>query len=384
MNVLNSARFKAYRIRPLRQIRMRVLALCVMCVLVINITACVHDNSKGNHTGISPQTVEVIATLIGVTAETGLLILTKNHFAATAISGVAGVGAKYVIDEIGLTCKACGTASAVKGSTVTEAEPGLMSCSNASCKRYAYLVVSSFQDKIAEVLRQAKESIPPTCLLTKEDSGGGDIKLTWYSHNATSASLNGQLVSPTGSMTVHPAQTTTYLLKVIGKYGKSEDSVTAEIEQEEPDNEDSDSVDEPAPVAPAIPYTPPPSNPRHTVKIYLHRIVVHEDGSLGATDWSFGMFLNERNLITIPKQSYHDDDQGTVGVNMSSEAIVEGKEITLRIRGYNFDDKRLAEGAVTVSLDSFTKSFQRGIEVTVPENYKKGNFIFYITIEKQN
>jgi hypothetical protein len=384
MNILNSVRFKTRWTRSHKRLRTKIFSLCVISVLMLNATACNHDNSNGNHNGITPQTVEVIATLIGATVEAGLLFLTKNRFMVTAISGTVGVGAKYLINESGLTCKACGTPTPFKDKTVMESEPGLISCSNPDCRRYAYLVVSSFQDRIAEILQQAKESIPPTCLLAQQADDNGDIRLIWYSHNGTSASLNGQLVNTNDSMPVYPTETTTYILKVIGKYGKSEDSVTVEIQQEELEPEGSDPADG-SNLTPPISKEPGPSAPRHRIIVYLNKIVVHEDGSLGATDWSFGLFLNERNFITIPKQSYHDDDRNVVKFNdVSGEGIVDGDEVTLRIRGYNFGDRRIAEGKMNVSLSTVPTNLQKTIEVTVPENYKKGNFIFYVTITKQN
>jgi hypothetical protein len=235
------------------------------------------------------------------------------------------------------------------------------------------------------VLSQIEVSLQPTCLLTKETAEEDTIRLTWYSHNSTSASLNGEPISLSGTKLVYPTETTIYTFKVIGKYGKSEDRVTVEIEAEEPNPEEGRRI-ETQPDPPVPPVDPPqPIIKRTPVTVNINRFVVYEDGSSGATDWSFTIYLGQTNLMLLPKRSYHDDERKVVQPDQAfANGIVQGDDVIIRVTGYNFDDRKTAEGSLTIPLESFSRSTQVSVEVTVHRNPKKGNFVFYLTVIKQN
>ena len=365
-----------------RQCQVKVLSVIVAAAVLLSASAC-HSNTPGQHTGLGPQAIELTATLVGAAAEVGALALTKNHVAATLTSVAAGAGAKYVIEQMGLSCKVCGTTSPFNKLAIGECEPSLVSCGNPACQRSAYLVASYSEDHLKAILQQLKETLEPTCLLTKETIDDRSVKLTWYSHNSSSASLNGESVPLGGSTVVSPEQTTTYVLKVIGKYGKSEDSVIVEVAPKPPPPASEPPVTF---IPPAPPVTPtPPTEKRTPVAVYLNKILVNEDGSVGATDWSFSVYLGEANLIAVPRQSYHDDDRNAVQFSrLYGEGIVPGNDIRVKISGYSFDTRMMAEGDLVLSLDSFAQSVQKSVQVAVPGNFKKGNFIFTFTIVKPN
>lgn len=373
-----------------RTLRRRSLPLSVAVFLTLNTIAC-HNSQPGNHEGLPPQAVEVVATLLGVAAEIGTLALTKNHLAAAGAAGVTGGGVAYVINELGLSCKACGTTSTYKGETVQDITPAPLSCNNPNCRRFAYLVVSNSEDRLLSMLEYLKASLQPTCLLMRELTAENEIQLRWVSHNATDASLNGEPVRPNGSIIVYPEHTTTYALKVIGANGRSEDSVIVEIAEEvEPEDDDNGTTivptapPPPPSLPPAIPDSPKaPTMELTRVSVRCDKIEVYEDGSLGATDWSFEILLNEIGLITVPKRSFHDDDRRIVQFGRQSvDAIIQGDVLNLRVSGYNFDSHRRAEGALHLSLAGLSGSYQQRIEVSAPDDYKKGYFVFYLTVTR--
>jgi hypothetical protein len=199
----------------------------------VALSGCIGHPGPGPHNGPSPIEVELIAALVGVAAEAGVLALTKSHLAASAAAGVTGVGAKYVIDEFDLHCSACKANTHFKNYSVSDSQPAMVECDNPNCGKHAYLIASYSNSQLNTALKQAQKEIPPTCLITFENEGEGTVRLTWRSESASSASLNGKTVKPNGSMVVHLAETTTYLLKVIGKYGSAEDTVTVEAESQE-------------------------------------------------------------------------------------------------------------------------------------------------------
>lgn len=374
--------------RP-RLIHRRIVHLCLAAVLLLNASAC-HNSNPGPHTGIGPpQAVELVATLLGAAAEVGVLALTKNHLAAVASSGIVGAGANYVIDKIGLTCKACGSDSPYEQQAAIDSAPQTLSCTNPACRRFAYLVVSSAQDRLDSILQSLKSNLPPTCLLMREVSPENQIMLKWVSHNATDATLDGEAVRPSGSKPVSPDRTTTYVLKVIGAYGRSEDRVTVEVAKPLETEIDDDTSDPPTaatPPRPDPPVLPTPNSPTPIstrVNLYLDKIEVYEDGSIGATDWSFEILLNGIGVITIPKRSYHDDARRLVQFGRQTvNAVVPGNEVYLQIVGYNFDGNKRAEGALSMPVDRLSETIQK-VQVAVPENYKKGHFIVYVSITKQ-
>lgn len=389
MNIPPHPRMIFSSLRRTRGIHRRIVHVCLSSILLLNAAAC-HNSNPGPHTRMGSQAVEVVATLLGAAAEIGVLALTKNHLAAIATSGVVGAGATYVIDEIGLTCKACGTASPYPKQPAIDSEPRILSCSNPACHRFAYLVVSNAQDRLESILQSLKANLPPTCLLMKEITLENQISLRWVSHNATDATLDGEAVGPNGSNSVYPDHTTTYVLKVIGVNGRSEDSVTVEVAEPletEPDDDTPIVIAPPPPPPPEPPVSPSPISPTTIstrVSLDLDKIEVNEDGSMGGTDWSFEIVLNGIGAITIPRRSYHDDGRRLVQFGKQTvNAVVPGNEVNLQIGGYNFDGNRRAEGTLRMPVDMLSGTTQK-IHVTVPENYKKGYFIVYVTITKQN
>ena len=87
----------------------------------------------------------------------------------------------------------------------------------------------------------------------------------------------------------------------------------------------------------------------------------------------------------MPKRSYHDDDRRILQfAGQASSALVQGSEIRLSVTGYNFDGHRRAEGALMISKEMLSGSTQRSLEVSVPDDPKKGNFVFYFTISSLN
>jgi len=388
MNVPPHPRIVLSSLRRTRGIHRRIVHVGLSSILLLNAVAC-HNSNPGPHMGIGSQAVEVVASLLGAAAEVGVLALTKNHLAAIATPGIVGAGAKYVIDEIGLTCKACGTASPYSEQQATDSEPRILSCSNPACHRFAYLVVSNAQDRLDSILQSLKANLPPTCLLMKEITHENRISLRWVSNNATDATLDGEAVGPNGSKLVYPEHTTTYVLKVIGTNGRSEDSVTLEVAEPlktEPDDDTSIVIAPPTPPPPDPPVSPIPFSPTTIstrVSLDLDKIEVYQDGSIGATDWGFEILLNGIGAITIPRRSYHDDARRLVQFGQQTvNAVVPGNEVNLQINGYNFDGNRRAEGTLRMPLDMISGTTQK-ILVTVPENYKKGYFIVYVTITKQ-
>jgi hypothetical protein len=376
--------------------RPKALTLSLSLILVLNTIACRHNNSQGPHTGVPPKMVDVIVGMVSVATEAGVLILTKRPAIATLAGGAAGVGAKYFIDEFDIACKACGTDTAFVNQTLMDAEPSMVKCRNSACKSAAYVIATCCKDR----LQQAKETLPPTCLLTKEVNTNNEVKLTWRSHNATSASLNGSSVNPNGSMIITPQETTDYTLKVISQYGSSEDRLTVEVQQIETGaetQEDSQSPQaEPQPAVRTVYVQPPPSPPppplelstpavrSSRVTVSLNRIEVYEDGSLGGTDWSFGVFANDKNLLVVPKQSFHDGGNNLVQFNgASADTMIVGDEVSIHVRGYNFDKGDKALGTLNLSLGAISGRLEKSLEVAVPYNLKKGDFIFYFTIVRQ-
>jgi hypothetical protein len=332
----------------------------------------------------------VVANLLGVAAEIGVLTLTKNRLAASVLVAPAGAAVKYLVEELDLKCTACGTVSPVK-QEVADGEPAKLHCGNQQCALSAFLLVTAAQQLFEQILRQAEERLPPTCLLMRGPATDDGITLIWRSHNATSAALNGESVPVSGSTVISPEDTTVYLLEVIGKYGRSEHSVTVEVakQNEESDDETDDGVSEEAVDLQSIPPPPisPPSPPVRSatrIRLEVRRILVLEDGSLGANDWSFEIFFNERNLLTLPKQSYHDNERraSIEFQSMFVDDLVEGNEIRISVKGYDFDNRRNAYGSLGCPSEALTQTIDRNMQVAVPGNPKNGSFVFWFSISK--
>ena len=376
----------------IRTLKRRILPFCLSSIFILNMIACKHEPTPGNHDNnkLPPQTIELVASLIGAAAEVGVLALTRNPLYAVAASGIVGAGATYVIKELGLSCDACGNLSNYKDQPVPDGAPKVIKCDNPNCQRFVYLVVCDTQVRLDSMLQQLKANLGPTCLLMKELTDENEIRLNWVSYNATDASLNGERVSLKGSLVVYPEHTTPYVLKVVSANGTSEDKVVVEVvEETEPDFEPEPEDDPPAYTPAPEPPLEPPSAPTPPVTystrvaVRLDQIEVYEDGSIGATDWSFEILLNGINLMLIPRRSYHDDERHMVQFRREFvQGNVPGNELYLTVSGYNFDDHKRATGGLRVPVDMISASSQMKFQVGVPGDYKKGYFIFYVTIER--
>lgn len=363
--------------------------LCL--ILCVNLSACNgHKPTNGNHTNIPPTDIDVFADLLGVAAEIGTLLLVKKPLVATMFGGTAGALVKYTIKELGLECKACGNHSQYQAYAAEKETPAEIQCQ--SCNNSAYLVVSDTWKSLKSLLEKFRAENKPTCLLTQEKLSTGRFRLSWKSHNATDASLNGERVSIEGEREIAPQETTIYLLKVIGKYGAAESRLTIVVtplsapapaapaavpplEPAPPAPESNTSQPQPPPVA------PPPSQ---RFAFSLLWVKVYEDGSLGRTDWSFTVFVNDKSLMLLPQSSYRDRKGNVVVFNgiHDTEAFVSPPVIHLHITGKNFDANHQAQGYAEIPMNDFSSFIDQDIEVSVPTNPRRGTFVFRIRINK--
>src|SRR5215216_3130296 len=109
------APFSALGSKRTKSLCAKVVVLCLVAILVITTSSCKHNNTKGNHSLASQNTVNLVAALIGAAAEAGVLVLTGNRLTAALASAGGTEGTKYVLDELGLTCKVCGNTTPLKG-----------------------------------------------------------------------------------------------------------------------------------------------------------------------------------------------------------------------------------------------------------------------------
>ena len=176
--------------------------------------------------------VTVVATLVGAAADAGILALTSSRILATIGNIAASGAASLMLGEYSVRCNDCGTTTTYRNVATTEGEALGVECSNPQCSRHehrdAYLMAFRSDQQMNAMLRRCAEKLPATCLLTKEDLGTEGVRLIWKTENAKSVSLNGESVSLDGSTIVRPSQTTAYILKAMGRYGRAEDSVSVE------------------------------------------------------------------------------------------------------------------------------------------------------------
>lgn len=211
--------------------RKKILALFLLLFLLFN--ACTPNNTGVTREDVAKAiAVTVVATLVGAAAEAGILALTSSRILATVASMVAGGATSFMLSEYSVRCNDCSTTTTYRNIAATEGEALNVECSNPQCSRHdhgdAYLMVFRSGQQMSAMLRRCLEKLPPTCLLSTEDLGSEGVKLVWRTENAKSASLNGESVSLVGSRVVKPTETTSYVLKAMGRYGRHEDSLTVQ------------------------------------------------------------------------------------------------------------------------------------------------------------
>lgn len=219
------------RLRSLGITRKKILTLFLSLFLLFN--ACTpHSGGVTREDVAKAIAVTVVATLVGAAAEAGILALTGSRILATVASMAAGGASSFMLSEYSVRCNDCGTITPYRNVAATEGEALRVECTNPQCSRHehgdAYLMVFRSEQQMSAMLRRCLEKLPATCLLSTEDLGAEGVRLVWRTENAKSASLNGESVSLDGSRVVTPSETTTYVLKAMGRYGRAEDSLTVQ------------------------------------------------------------------------------------------------------------------------------------------------------------
>jgi len=129
---------------------------------------------------------------------------------------------------------------------------------------------------------------------------------------------------------------------------------------------------------------------RQGTNLKLRSLEVHEDGSIGETEWAFDVFADGRRVIHVPSRGY-SDDAGVVDLEMEAfRAFVPAAEVSSRRGGSRQLDgldvvgyrPPIVEGAGEILLDDLV--VEGPMELIVPvanqDNARNGDFSFYFTI----
>ncbi len=127
-------------------------------------------------------------------------------------------------------------------------------------------------------------------------------------------------------------------------------------------------------------------NASAVASLRLDDITVYEDGGVGATKWLFDVFMDDRLLFTVPERSYDDkasppkysprpEDNAAGNVGVAAEYF------TIRVCGHRTPPR--ADGSIILSgRQSNSESPNKVIPVRVPQNPRKGDFNFLVSIER--
>lgn len=328
----------------------KIAALAVLTMMMLNLTAC----GPAAVPVAKFASTQLVGTLVGAAVQKGALKLVTNKLVAQGAAAAAEIGAQYVIEE--LVFNANGQQRKLENVSVTEGKPIPIQFDGED--QHAYLFVARDDARLQAAVNAALANLEPTCLLSFEPIEPGRFTLSWNSHNATSASLNGETVKTQGSKEVTVSQNQTFTLEVFGRKGKDTSTVT--LQGTTPADAQGD--------------------------LTLEKFVVYEDGSIGATTWEFDVFVDNQLALTIPQQSLHDDGNEqvvtlnrTIGLTLSGAS---GLQAQVSIRARNRDGGADAVGNQMIDLNS-TGNREITIPVSVPNDQKKGSFVFYFTISRR-
>ena len=343
------------------------------------------------------KTVDLVSAVVGVAAEELMLKVINSKIVGKVAGTTAQEATKYLIENIQARDAAGNTYTLIGQAEVIEGQPVPVTVNVDGANLPAYLIFLPTDKEY--LLAGLRQNTPPTCLLSRKgDVTDNQVSLSWRTHNATSAAINGINVSlqgerwfpitPTGGMV-------TFTIEVIGELGKDSHTISVQTpapvpvpmpaEESEPAPTPSYSPSEtPSPYrTPSAPiYVTPAPTPMAVTSYQVSLIprlnTVYEDGSMGATDWSFVFRGEQTVLIQLPCTSYKDGNGGVdYGIQTIKSSFASSTpRLTLQIEGLKDCSQFVSSGTLELDLETLSQnSFQTyTAEVVAIGDPKKGHF----------